>query len=153
MSASPKYVIKSSHSYNSEETTMDLDSLSRVKQVQLSRLKCKPIAVKFNGLKILMKIFAFCTIYDVAMWSSLCPAFSAFYTYLLREEVHSRFSVCDYGQSDATNHMKNKQQTICLIFTTASILASDNSQGFCHIQFYSTAGGRYLSGLFAITLK
>lgn len=108
MSASPKYVIKSSHSYNSEETTMDLDSLSRVKQVQLSRLKCKLIAVKFNGLKILMKIFAFCTIYDVAMWSSLCPAFSAFYTYLLREEVHSRFSVCDYGQSDATNHMKNK---------------------------------------------
>lgn len=153
MSASPKYVIKSSRFYNSEETIMDLDSLSRPKQVGLSRLKCKLIAVKFNGHKMLMKIFAFCTVQDLAMWSSLCPAFSAFYTYSLTKDVHSGFSIRNYGQPDATNHMKNKQQTTRLIFTTASIPASDNSQGFCHIQFYSTAGGRFLSGLFAITLK
>lgn len=104
----PKHVIKSLCSYNSEETIMVLDSFSRLKHVQLSRLKCKLIAVKINGRRILMKMFSFHKIYDFAMWSSLFSAFSTFYTYLLIEEVHTRFSVHNYEESDATNYMKNK---------------------------------------------
>lgn len=80
----------------------------QAKASAIVRLKCKPIAVKCNGHQILMKMFAFCAVYDLAIWSSLCPAYSAFYTYSLTEDVHSRFSVHNYGQSDATNHIKTK---------------------------------------------
>lgn len=38
---------------------MVLGSFSRLKQVQLSRLKCKLIAVEINGHQILMKMFSF----------------------------------------------------------------------------------------------
>lgn len=55
MWASPKHVIKSTCCFKSEETIMVLDNLRRPKQVQLSRLKCKLIAVKFNGHQILRK--------------------------------------------------------------------------------------------------
>lgn len=51
------------------------------------QLKCMPIAVRVCKHQLLVRIFAIDASYDPAIWSSLCPAFSAYDMYSLTEKI------------------------------------------------------------------